>query len=156
MNEKIKQRCYLLSLKGHTYGQIANELNLSKPTVCRAIASITKSHDYQLGINTITEFIDQYNRAEDYFRMQMRELEEMKLLLDGRISDDNDNNNKPSNATATFTTIAKYFELKLKIMDSQTNLMSKVLELASQGKVVMALKTIREERLKPMQQQSTT
>ena len=120
MNQDIIDQCYLKSLSGLTHKEIAGELNLSQPTVSRAIAKITKSHDYQIGISTISTFLEEYQRAGDFFKMQIGQLEKQKKT-------------DPDNI--------------YKIMDMQMERMALVVQLVGQGKVVMALKALRDGKL---------
>jgi len=117
MKQEIVTQCYLKSLSGLTYREIAEELNLSASTVSRAIDKITKSHDYQIGISTISTFLEEYQRAADFFKMQIGQLEKRK---------DTD----PDNF--------------YKIMDMQMERMALVVQLVGQGKVAMALKELRD------------
>ena len=120
MKQEIVEQCYLKSLSGLTYREIGDELNLSASTVSRAIDKITKSHDYQLGISTISTFLEEYQRAADFFKMQIGQLEKYKSV-------------DPENI--------------YKIMDMQMERMALVVQLIGQGKVVMALKALRDGKL---------
>ena len=120
MNQEIIDQCYIKSLSGLTQAEIAKELNLGKATVCRAINKVTKSHDYQLGISTVGTFLEEYQRAADFFKMQIGQLEKYKSA-------------DPENI--------------YKIMDMQMERMALVVQLIGQGKVVMALKALRDGKL---------
>jgi DNA-binding CsgD family transcriptional regulator len=118
MNSEIKEECYKLSLQGYQGKDIAEKLSLSEATVSRAINSITKSHDYQLGVTSISQFLEKFARADDYFTMKLRELQE---LCDKAKDKD-----------------------KIAIISLQTDIMSKALSLAKQGQVVLALKALQD------------
>ncbi len=77
MNDEIKAECYLLSLEGYNYNDIAKKLNISNATVSRAISSITKGHDYQLAVKSCGVLIEQYVRYQDYCKKKIKELAEM-------------------------------------------------------------------------------
>ena len=120
MNPEIKQSCYMKSLYGLSGQQIAKELGLSEATVSRAINSVTKSLDYKLAMNTVSTFLTDYMKAGDFFKMQIAELEEMKKR-------------DPEN----------YY----RIMEMQMERMALIVQLVGQGKIVMALRELRDGKL---------
>lgn len=120
MNSEIKEKVYLLSLVQPSQKEIAKQLNLSEATVSRAINSVTKSNDYKLAMMSISNFLTEYMRASDFFKYQISQLEEMKK---------------------------KYPESELQLMDAQMERMQHIIQLAGQGKVVMALQALRDGQL---------
>ena len=78
MNDEIKSECYLLSLEGYNYKEIAKKLNISDATVSRAISSITKGNDYQLAVKSCGMLIERYVRFQDFCNKKIRELAEME------------------------------------------------------------------------------
>lgn len=120
MKQAIIDSCYIKSLAGLSYDEIGDQLNLSKATVCRAIAKITKSHDYQLALSTVATFLEEYQRAQDFFKYQMAQLEKRK-------------ESDPEN----------YY----KIMDMQMERMAMIVQLVGQGRIVMALKAMKDGKL---------
>lgn len=78
MNDEIKSECYLLSLEGYGYNEIAKKLNISNATVSRAISSVTKGHDYQLAVKSCGMLIERYVRFQDFCNKKIRELAEME------------------------------------------------------------------------------
>ena len=86
----------------------------------RALDEITKDHNYQLSLATVSIFLEQFNRYGDFLTNQVRELEEMmgdKSELSGE---------------------ARYD--KLELMDAQFKRMVALIEKAGQGKIVLALR----------------
>lgn len=120
MNPEIKEQCYLLSLTNLSQKEIAQKLNLSEATVSRAINSVTASHDYQLAMKTVAHFLEDYLRADDFFKMQIAELERKK-------------EQDPEN----------YY----RIMDMQKARVESIVQLVGQGRVVMALKALKDGKL---------
>lgn len=78
MNDEIKSECYLLSLEGYNYKEIAKKLNISDATVSRAISSVTKGNDYQLAVKSCGMLIERYVRFQDFCNKKIRELAEME------------------------------------------------------------------------------
>ena len=78
MKDEIKNECYLLSLEGYGYNDIAKKLNISNATVSRAISSIEKGNDYQLAIKSCGVLTSLYVRYQDWIKKKMREINEIK------------------------------------------------------------------------------
>ncbi len=78
MNDEIKSECYLLSLEGYNYREIAKKLNISDATVSRAISSVTKGNDFQLAVKSCGMLIERYVRFQDFCNKKIRELAEME------------------------------------------------------------------------------
>ncbi len=74
MKDEIKNECYLLSLEGFGYNEIAKKLNISNATVSRAIASIEKGNDYQLAVKSCGVITSLYVRYQDWIKKKLREL----------------------------------------------------------------------------------
>ena len=136
MNQDIKEQAYILSLKGATEREIAKELNLSPATVHRAISSVTTSHDYQLAIMSISLFLEDMRRAADFWKMQNREIEQIKNSVMA-LREEVDSKGRP------LVRGDRILELVLKCMDMQSDRMQKVVELARQGEVALALREVR-------------
>jgi len=77
MNDEIKNKCYLLSLEGYEYVDIAEKLNVSRSTVSRAITAIEKGNDYQLAIKSCGVLTSLYVRYQDWIKKKMRELNDI-------------------------------------------------------------------------------
>jgi len=120
LNAEIKEKVYLMSLVQPSQKEIAKQLNLSEATVSRAINSVTKSNDYKLAMMSISNFLTEYMRASDFFKYQISQLEEMKK---------------------------KYPDSELQLMDAQMERMQHIIQLAGQGKVVLALQALRDGQL---------
>lgn len=142
MKQELKEAAYTLSLKGYTEREIARHLNVSDTTVHRAITSVTKSSDYNLALKTIGQFLTDYNRAGDYFKMQLRELEDIKNRLDSELDEGADERGRP------FTSKLSITELRLKIIGMQADLNTRVLEHVRQGQVSKALQALRDGKLR--------
>ena len=116
MNKKLtlpqKDQIYILSLKGYREYDIAKKLKTSQSTVSRVLTSITKDHNYQLSLTTISVFLEEFQRYGDFLTNQIRELEEMKN------SDDVD---------------------KLELMDAQFKKIEALIEKSGKGKLILAL-----------------
>lgn len=136
MNQEIKEQAYILSLKGQTEREIAKELNLSPATVHRAISSVTTSHDYQLAMMSISLFLEDMRRAADFWKLQNREIEQIKNSVMA-LREEVDSKGRP------LVRGDRVLELVLKCMDMQSDRMQKVVELARQGEVALALREVR-------------
>ena len=77
MNDEIKNECYMLSLEGFNYNDIAEKLNISNATVSRAISSIEKGNDYQLAVKSCGVLTSLYVRYQDWIKKKLRELNDM-------------------------------------------------------------------------------
>ena len=77
MNDEIKNDCYMLSLEGFNYNDIAKKLNISNATVSRAIQSIEKGNDYQLAVKSCGMMTSLYVRYQDWIKKKLRELNDM-------------------------------------------------------------------------------
>jgi IS30 family transposase len=83
MNQEIRRCCFAFHSQGLTYKEIANHLDVSESTICRAITTIKDSHDYKLGRYTASELIAEYAKTIDYFYMQQKKLnEEIKSTVE--------------------------------------------------------------------------
>ncbi len=92
----------------------------------RALDEITKDHNYQLSLATVSIFLEQFNRYGDFLTNQVRELEEMigeKSEL-GEVRYD-----------------------KLELMDAQFKRMVALIEKAGQGKIVLALRDMMKDEI---------
>ena len=78
MKDEIKNECYMLSLEGYNYNDIAKKLNISNATVSRAINSIEKGNDYQLAIKSCGILTSLYVRYQDWIKKKLREINEIK------------------------------------------------------------------------------
>ncbi len=77
MKDEIKNECYMLSLEGFNYNDIAERLNISNATVSRAIQSIEKGNDYQLAVKSCGVLTSLYARYQDWIKKKLRELNDM-------------------------------------------------------------------------------
>ena len=77
MKDEIKNECYMLSLEGFNYNDIAERLNISNATVSRAIQSIEKGNDYQLAVKSCGVLTSLYIRYQDWIKKKLRELNDM-------------------------------------------------------------------------------
>ena len=125
-----------MSLKGLTEKEIAKELNLSQSTVSRAITSVTTSHDYQLAITSIGMFVEDMRRAADFWKLQNREIELVKNTIMA-LKEETDKEGKPVIKSD------RAIELLLKCMDMQSDRIGRVVEMARQGEVALALREVR-------------
>jgi len=94
---------------------------LDKSAVSRAINSVTKGHDYQLAQMSFATFLEEFQRVGDFMKIKQKELDEMK---------------------------PKDNREKLAITALQLDIAEKSLSLAQQGKVVLALKALRDGQLR--------
>ena len=125
-----------MSLKGLTEKEIAKELNLSQSTVSRAITSVTTSHDYQLAITSIGMFVEDMRRAADFWKLQNREIELVKNTIMA-LKEETDSKGQPVIKSD------RAIELLLKCMDMQSDRIGRVVEMARQGEVALALREVR-------------
>lgn len=77
MNDETKNECYLLSLEGYDYTDIAKKLDISRSTVSRAISSVEKGNDYQLAIRSCGVLTSLYVRYQDWIKKKLRELNDI-------------------------------------------------------------------------------
>ena len=131
----MKQECYELELKGYSQREIADKLNVNKSTVSRAISSITKGRDYRLGLYTMITFVDELEKAADYWRFNTKELEELKDLVYSLELND------------TTTALAKVDSIR-RLMETQSNQIENLVTKAVHGKFVLAIMEVKKtERL---------
>ena len=120
MKDEIINSVYLEKLKNPIIQQkeIANKLNVSEATVSRALKILLGSNDFKLGQMLAGKFLEEFQMATDYWKMQIKSLEELK---DGEADTDT----------------------LLKIMKEQSDRWEKILFLARQGEAVEVMRLMK-------------
>lgn len=123
---EIMQEVYLERLQNPLVSQkqIGVNLNLSESTVSRALKKQLGSHDFKLGQMLSGKFLEEFQMASDYWKMQISRFEELKK--------------KDENG---FPTIE--FEKELELMKQQSQLWEKILFLARQGEAVEVMRLMK-------------
>ena len=119
VNHAISELVYLERLKDPTISQkqIAFKLNLTESKVSRALKKLFASHDFKLGQMVAGKFLEEFQMASDYWKLQIKDLELLK--------DEED------------------IELKIKIMKEQSDRWEKILYLARQGEAVETMRLMK-------------
>ena len=80
MKDEIKQSVYLERLKDpiSTQKDLAIKLGISESMVSRAMKSMMGTHDYQLRQLLAGKFLEEFQMASDYWKMQIKLLEDLK------------------------------------------------------------------------------
>lgn len=119
MNPEIKASIYKLLLNEPTLTQreIANRVGVHESEVSKAIKKTATSVDYQLAMQVAGKFLQDFQKASDFWKLQVTELEQMK----GETDD---------------------VGLKVKIMREQSDRYEKILFQARQGELVEGLRLI--------------
>jgi transcriptional regulator with XRE-family HTH domain len=80
VKDEIKQSVYLERLKDtiSTQKDLAIKLGISESMVSRAMKSMMGTHDYQLRQLLAGKFLEEFQMASDYWKMQIKLLEDLK------------------------------------------------------------------------------
>ncbi|AJM91716.1 hypothetical protein [Nitrosopumilus piranensis] len=143
MNNALQIECFSLHLRDYSQAEIAKKLNIDQSTVSRALNKVKKSSEYELGTVSITTFLDTFKKAEQYWKESNKEyrelIEQLQQLPD---ESDLDGNGERLHKSKYDKTVGKV-DLISKLKQQQDKNMERILTLAQQGEVVLALKTAR-------------
>ena len=125
MKPEIIQQVYLEKLKDPTITQkqIADKKNLSEATVSRAFKKLMGSHDFRLGQLLTGKFLEEFQMASDYWKLQIKLLEDLK---------------EEESDTETI----------IKLMKEQSDRWEKILFLARQGEAIEVMRLMRNGTIK--------
>ena len=140
MNQDLINKCRELELKEYKQVDIAKKLGVSQATVNKALNKIYNSREFKLGAETAVTFLQEWERTEEFWRMNIKELD---LLIDQTIKLEIDNND-PKQAVvflSRINTIAKLREYQSKDRE-------RIFFLAQQGKIKMAIKHLKDSAIK--------
>jgi len=144
MNNELAIECYTLELQDYNQQEIAQKLNIGQATVSRQINKIKKSRDFQMGVITINEFFGCFKKCEQYWQQSNHEL---RLLIDEvqkiKVEDDMDGKDGTHIHKSKYEKRMERIELISKLIEKQDKNMEKILNLANQGEVILALKAAR-------------
>ena len=123
MKDEIKQSVYLERLKDPISAQkdLAIKLGISESMVSRAMKSMIGTHDYQLRQLLAGKFLEEFQMASDYWKMQIKLLEDLKKESDN--------------------------ETIIKLMKEQSDRWEKILFLARQGEAVEVMRLMQNGRI---------
>ncbi len=138
LTENQKRDIYLDLLKHplKTQTEIARERKLGIATVSRAVHSIDMAVDTQLAQAVASQFLHQFQKAWDYYLLQIEELEKLKNGTKTILK----NNNETREVEEHEVPIG--VDDKIKIIAEQNKTMERILLLASQGKLVEAIRLV--------------
>jgi len=123
VKDEIKQSVYLERLKDPiaTQKDLATKLGISESMVSRAMKSMMGTHDYTLRQMLAGKFLEEFQMASDYWKMQIKLLEDLK--------EESDN------------------ETIIKLMKEQSDRWEKILFLARQGEAVEVMRLMKNGRI---------
>ena len=145
MKNALKNECFSLHLRDYSQAEIAKKLNIDQSTVSRQINKISKSREYELGVTTITSFLQVFKKAEQYWNESNKEYRELIDQLQ-KLTDESDfdgNNRDHLHKSKYDKTIGKV-DLISKLKTQQDKNIERILTLAKQGETVLALKAARD------------
>lgn len=146
MKKELGIQCLELELQDYNQKQIAEKLNIGQSTVSRQITKITKSREFQMGTITINNFFKVFKKCEQYWQQSNKDYRD---LIDQvkEISNDDDVNTTEKGAESfhksKYDKMMAKIDLISKLKDKQDKNMERILTLATQGEVVLALKAAR-------------
>ena len=138
MKGEIKQLVYFERLKDPIASQkdLAIKLGLSESMVSRAIKSMMGTHDYQFRQLLAGKFLEEFQMASDYWKMQITQLENLK-----------DSKKTIFKKAADGHVFPEEVELEvddmMKIMKEQSDRWEKILFLARQGEAVEVMRLMK-------------
>ena len=145
MNSEIEYQVFSLELKGYKGTEIAKKLNLSESKVSRTLKKVTRTREYELGVISVTTFLDVFKKAEQMWNQSNMEYQE---LIDEvrKFEAETDFHGKEGENihTTKFGKMMAKVEIIAKLKTQQDKNMERILALAKQGELVMAIKAIRE------------
>ena len=143
-------QCLELELQDYSQTEIAKKLKISQGTVSKQLQQITQSREFQLGVLTINEFFIIFKKCEQYWEQSNRDYRE---LIDQvkQIKNDDEFNESSSNSgesksyhNSKYDKMMAKIELISKLKEKQDKNLERILNLAKQGEVVLALKAARD------------
>ncbi|MCH7560072.1 MAG: hypothetical protein IIC67_01650 [Thaumarchaeota archaeon] len=145
MKNALKIECFSLHLRDYSQAEIAKKLNLDQATVSRQINKISKSREYELGVTTITSFLQVFKKCEQYWNESNKEYRELIDQVQ-KINDESDfdGNNRDHLHKSTYDKTIGKIDLISKLKTQQDKNMERILNLAKQGEVVLALRAARD------------
>lgn len=145
MNNELGIQCLELELQDYNQRDIAKKLNIGQATVSRQIKKITKSREFQMGTITIDEFFQIFNKCKQYWKQSNREYRELIDQIKNLSDEDemNESENSSSYHNSKHDKIMAKADLISKLKQQQDKNMERILTLATQGEVVLALKAAR-------------
>lgn len=145
MANELGIQCLELELQDYTQKQIADKLNIAQATVSRQLKKIQKSREFQMGIITIDEFFKIFKKCEQSWEQSNREYRELIDQVKELNDEDEMNESEKSSSyhNSKFDKKMAKIDLISKLKDKQDKNKEKILTLASQGEVVLALKAAR-------------
>lgn len=138
MNDEQKQLVYECWLEHPTWShrQIANKTGLSRWQVQRTIQKFLTSVDHKLGQAIASKFLVEFQKASDFWKLQMTELQDMKEHGKKTIY-------KVNKEGKTYAEEVRLDSSDIiRIMNEQSTRVEKILLLASQGELVQAIKML--------------
>ena len=139
-------QCLTLQLQDYTQNQIAIKLDIGRSTVHRQITKITKSREFQMGVITINEFFETFKKCEQYWDQSNKDYRELidQVKEISNESEYNEGKDSQSYHNSKYDKMITKIELISKLKDKQNKNMERILNLAKQGEVVLALKAARD------------
>lgn len=150
MNNTLGIQCLTLELQDYNQKEIAEKLNVDQSTVSRQIKKITKSREFQMGVSTINEFFTVFKKCEQYWDQSNKDYRDLIDQVKAMENDDEFNESASESGSSRnyhnskFDKMMKKIDLIAKLKYQQDKNMERILNLAKQGEVVLALKAARD------------
>ena len=150
MNQELAFQCFTLELQDYNQKQIGDKLNITQGAVSKNLNKIKKSREFQLGVITINEFFIIFKKCEQYWDQSNKDYRELIDQVKEMENEDEFNESSSENGSSQsyhnskFDKMITKIELISKLKDKQDKNMERILNLAKQGEVVLALKAARD------------
>lgn len=146
MNNTLGIQCLTLELQDYNQKQIADKLNIDQSTVSRQIKKITTSREFQIGVITINEFFTVFKKCEEYWNQSNKDYRDLIDQVKEIENKDEFNEGATSKSfhNSKYDKMMAKIELISKLKEKQDKNMERILNLAKQGEVVLALKAARD------------
>ena len=150
MNQELAFQCFTLELQDYNQKEIGDKLNITQGAVSKNLNKIKKSREFQLGVITINEFFETFKKCEQYWDQSNKDYRELIDQVKEIENKDEFNESSSENGSSQsyhnskFDKMITKIELISKLKDKQDKNMERILNLAKQGEVVLALKAARD------------
>ena len=144
MKELVQSQCYKLHLKGFMNKQIAIKLKITEAGVSKAITEFTSTDQYQLGQLSIITFLDWFEKAAKFWHMQNSEYQDLIDQIDNLLPTEQKGKKKKPLDLDTIKAIFQKVELTRRLKGSQDSNMERIVYLAKEGEIIMAIKLMKD------------
>ena len=145
MNPEIEYAVFGLEIKGYNGKQISKKLNISESSVSRALNKVKRTREYELGVMSVTTFLEVFKRAGGYWNQSNIEYDDLIDKVNSiKLEDDMDGKVGEHIHTSKYDKLVKKLELISKLKEKQDDNMERIISLAKQGEVVLATRALRD------------